>query len=243
MRNAAFTAAMLAATALGSPVLAQDTMNESSGPAAADPVEDASGMDVSVTLSAATDYVFRGISQSAEDPAVFAAVSVNYQGFYAGAGTENVDFPGIDQEYDLWAGYVFDLADGTSLDVGVVRYGYIDSPVDIDTVEIKAALSTSLGQTGLGVAGYWTPDYFGTDDEGFYAEINAAQPISENLRVSGALGHQWIGAGGDYLTWNVGASYTVLPGASVDVRYHDTDTDAFGTLADSRVVGSFSVSF
>ena len=233
----------VAIAALSQPALAQDDMNESSGPPAADPVEDASGMDVGVTLSAATDYVFRGVSQSAENPAVFAAVSVSYQGFYAGAGTENVDFPGIDQEYDLWAGYVFALDGGTSLDIGAVRYGYVDSPVDIDTIEIKAALSTSLGQTGLGVAAYWTPDYFGTDQDGFYAEINAARPVGEHFRVSGALGHQWIDAGGDYLTWNVGASYTVLPGASVDVRYHDTDTDAFGNLAGSRVVGSFSVRF
>lgn len=243
MRKFALLASAAALTAISQPAFAQDEMNESSGPPAADPVEDASGMDVSLTFSAATEYVFRGISQSAEDPAVFAAVSVNYQGFYAGAGTENVDFPGIDQEYDLWVGYVFDLAPATSLDVGLVRYGYIDSPVDIDTVEVKAALSTSLGQAGLGVAGYWTPDYFGTDDDGFYAEVNAAQPIGEKLRVSGALGHQWIGAGGDYLTWNLGASYAVLPGASVDIRYHDTDTNAFGTLADSRLVGSFSVSF
>ena len=238
-----FLASAAALAALSQPASAQDGMNESSGPPAADPVEDASGMDVRVSLSAATEYVFRGISQSAEDPAVFAAVSVNYNGFYAGTETENVDFPGIDQEYDLWAGYVFDLAPGTSLDVGVVRYGYIESPVDIDTVELKAALSTSLGQTGLGVAAYWTPDYFGTDDHGFYAEVNAAQPIGEKLRVSGAMGHQWIGAGGDYLTWNVGASYTVFPGANVDVRYHDTDTDAFDNLAGSRLVGSFSVSF
>ncbi len=237
-----YGAAALFCTA-ASPALAQDAMNESSGPPASDPVEDASGMDVSFSLSAATDYVFRGVSQTAEDPAVFAAVSVNYGGFYAGAGTENVDFPGIDQEYDLWVGYVFDLAPATSLDVGVVRYGYIDSPVHIDTVEVKAALSTSLGQTGLGVAGYWTPDYFGTDDDGFYAEINASQPVSDKLRVSGALGHQWIGAGGDYMTWNLGASYAVLPGANVDLRYHDTDTSAFGTLGDSRLVGSFSVSF
>ena len=243
MRKFVILASVAAVAAISQPALAQDAMNESSGPPAADPVEDASGMDVSVSLSAATDYVFRGISQSAEDPAVFAAVSVTYNGFYAGAGTENVEFPGIDQEYDLWVGYVFDLAPATSLDVGVVRYGYVDSPVDIDTVEIKAALSTSLGQTGLGVAGYWTPDYFGTDDDGFYAEVNAAQPIGEKLRVSGALGHQWIGAGGDYLTWNVGASYAVLPSASIDVRYHDTDTNAFGSLAGSRLVGSFSVSF
>ncbi|MHA6316440.1 TorF family putative porin [Altererythrobacter sp. CAU 1778] len=243
MRKATLLGAGALICVTASPALAQDAMNESSGPPASDPVEDASGMDVSVSLSAATDYVFRGISQSAEDPAVFAAVSVNYGGFYAGAGTENVDFPGIDQEYDLWAGYVMQLGGGTALDLGIVRYGYIDSPVNIDTVEVKAALSSALGSTGVGVAGYWTPDYFGTDDDGFYAEINAAQPVSDKLRVSGALGHQWIGAGGDYLTWNLGASYAVLPGANVDVRYHDTETSAFGTLADSRIVGSFSVSF
>lgn len=238
-----YLATGIALLGIANPAFAQDMMNETSGPPAADPVEDASGVDVSFTLSAATDYVFRGISQSAEDPAVFAAVAVNYMGFYAGAGTETVDFPGIDQEYDFWAGYVFDLSPTTALDLGVVRYGYVDSPVDIDTVEFKAAFSTSLGRTGIGVAGYYSTDYFGTDDDGFYAEINAAQPVVDRLRLSAALGHQWTGAGGDYLTWNVGASYTVLPGASVDLRYHDTDTDAFGTLADSRLVGSFSVSF
>ena len=231
--------AMIAAA----PASAQDSMNESSGPPAADPVEDASGMDVSLSLAAATDYVFRGISQSAEDPAVFAAVSIKAGGFYAGAGTENVDFPGIDQEYDLWAGYVLPLGGKTALDIGVVRYGYIDSPVDIDTVEIKAALSSSIGKTGVGVAGYWTPDYFGTDDDGFYAEANMRQPLGDKLSISGALGHQWISAGGDYLTWNAGLSYAVLPGANVDIRYHDTDTGAFGTLADARLVGSFSIGF
>lgn len=232
-----------AACAMACPAFAQDSMNESSGPAASDPVEDASGMDVSFGLSASTDYVWRGISQSAEDPAVFATVSINYNGFYAGAGTENVDFPGIDQEYDLWAGYVFKLGEATSLDLGLVRYGYIDSPVDIDTVEVKAALSTSVADTKLGLAGYWTPDYFGTDDDAFYTEVSARRGVTEKLSLSGAVGHQWVSAGTDYLTWNVGASYEVLPGASIDLPYHDTDTSAFGTLADSRIVGGFSIGF
>lgn len=243
MQRTIFVTSITVALASGSPVFAQDAMNESSGPPAADPVEEASGMGVSFGLSAATDYVFRGISQSSEDPAVFASVSFTYDGFYAGAGTENVDLPGISQEYDLWAGYVLALGEGTSLDVGVVRYGYFDSPVDIDTVEVKTALSTSLGQTGLGVAGYWTPDYFGTDDDGFYAEFTASQPLTDKLSVSGAVGHQWISAGGSYMTWNAGASYAVLPGNRVDVRYYDTDTSAFGTFGNSRLVGSFSVSF
>lgn len=222
---------------------AQDSMNASSGPPAADPVEDASGMDISASLSAATDYVFRGVSQSDEDPAVFASVSLNYSGFYAGAGTENVRFPGIKQEYDVWGGYVAKLGAGTALDIGVVRYGYVDSPVNIDTVEIKAALSTKMGKTGLGLAAYWTPDYFGTNDSGFYGELNASRALTDKLSLTGAIGYQQIAAASDYLTWNVGLAYTVLPGATVDVRYHDTDTNAFGKLGDGRVVGSFSISF
>ena len=204
--------------------------------------QDASAVDVSVGLSAATDYVWRGVSQSDEDPAVFATVQVTAGGFYAGAGTENVDFAGVKQEYDLWAGYVLPLGGTTKLDVGVVRYGYVDAPADIDTVEIKGALSTSVGQTGLGLATYWTPDYFGTDNSAIYTEVTASQPLMDKLTLSGAVGYQSISnSGADYVNWNAGLKYEVLPGASVDVRYHDTDEagDVFG----SRIVGSFAIGF
>lgn len=228
MRNttAVFTAAL--GLAMASPVAAQDS--------GSDP-------EVSVTLTGATEYVWRGVTQSDGDPAVFAAVNVSYEGFYIGAGTENVDFPGIDQEYDVWGGYVFSLAPSTTLDVGFVRYGYVDSPVDIDTIDLKAAVNTSVGKTGLGVRALWTPDYFGTDDDAFYLEGAVTQPLTEKLSVRGTVGQQWISAGGDYLNWSLGASYAVAPGASLSVAYHDTDATALGDAADGRVVGSFSVTF
>ena len=210
-------------------------------PAAAQDAE-ANSVDVSVGLSAATDYVWRGVSQSDEDPAVFATVQVTSGGFYAGAGTENVDFAGIEQEYDLWAGYVLPLGGATKLDVGVVRYGYVDAAADIDTVEVKGALSTTVGQTGLGLATYWTPDYFGSDNSAMYTEVTASQPLMDKLSLSGAVGYQSIdNSSADYVNWNAGLKYQVLPGASIDVRYHDTDEagDVFG----SRVAGSFAIGF
>ena len=85
-------AVLAAATALIAPATAQ-----------------AKDIDVSASLTGATDYVWRGVSQSNSDPAVFATVNVSAGGFYAGAGTENVDFAGIKQEYDLWAGYTLPL--------------------------------------------------------------------------------------------------------------------------------------
>jgi uncharacterized protein (TIGR02001 family) len=108
-------------------------------PAANVQTEAPSDLTVGFGLTGATDYVWRGVSQSDQKPAVFATVSLGYKGFYAGAGTENVRFAGISQEYDLWGGYVADLGP-VKLDVGVVRYGYVDAPVKIDTLEGKAAL-------------------------------------------------------------------------------------------------------
>lgn len=202
-------------------------------------------LDVSVTLTGATDYVWRGVSQSNEDPAVFVAVNVSKGGFYAGAGTENVDFAGINQEYDLWAGYVLPLGDKVKLDVGVVRYGYVDAPVDIDTTEIKVGLSGKAGKVSLGVTGYHTGNYFGSSNPATYVEGTMGVSVTDKLTASGAFGHQQIDNAADYNTWNAGLSYAVAKNASVDVRYYDTDDDGtmLGTLGDARLVGSFSVTF
>lgn len=213
-------------------------------PAAAQAGDDTTKLDISASLTGATDYVWRGVSQTDEKPAVFAAVNVNYGGFYAGAGTENVDFLGVNQEYDLWGGYVFDLG-GAKLDLGVVRYGYVDAPANIDTLEVKAGISGNVGKVGLGLTGYHTWNYFGSTYDATYVEANASYAVTDKLSLSGAFGRQAIEVMPDYNTWNVGASYKVLPGASVDIRYHDTDDNGtlFGDLGDARVVGSFTVSF
>ncbi|MFM6855001.1 MAG: TorF family putative porin [Sphingopyxis sp.] len=214
--------------ALATPAMAQDGA--------------ASGIDVSASVSAATDYRWRGVSQTDVNPAVFASVQAKSGGFYVGAGTENVDFAGINQEYDLWAGYAMPLGRAT-LDVGVVRYGYVDAPADIDTTEVKIGLSAPVGSAGVGVTAYHTGNYFGSNNSATYVEASANAPVNDAVTVSAAVGRQQISNMADYTTWNIGASYKVLPGAQIDLRYHDTDTSAFGRNGRGRVVGSFSLSF
>ncbi|MCW1382357.1 TorF family putative porin [Novosphingobium sp. KCTC 2891] len=211
-------------------------------PAANVKTEAPSDLKVGFGLTGATEYVWRGVSQSDEKPAVFATVSVGYRNFYAGAGTENVHFAGISQEYDLWGGYVFDLG-AVKLDLGAVRYGYVDAPAKIDTLEGKAAISGSVGKLGLKAAGYYTGNYFGTRQHAFYGEVGASYPLTGKLTASGAVGRQQIDALPDYTTWNAGLSYAVMKGAKLDVRYHDTDASHIGRLAKARVVGSFSLAF
>lgn len=202
----------------------------------------ASDIAISLGLTGATDYVWRGVSQSDNDPAVFATVDVTYAGFYAGAGTENVRFASIEQEWDLRAGYAADLG-GAKLDVGVVRYGYVDAPADIDTLEVKAALSGNLGKLGVTGAAYHTWDYFGSGRNATYLEASARYPVSDKLTLSGVVGRQQIHALQDYTNWNLGLGYAVVPGGSLDVRYHDTDSAAFGKRGKARLVGSFSLAF
>lgn len=213
-------------------------------PAAAQ-AQDADGMTVSASLTGATNYEWRGVSQSDNHAAVFAAVNVGYQGFYAGAGTENVDFAGVKQEYDFWGGYKLPLGSNVKLDIGFVRYGYVDSATDIDTLEVKGALSGNIGKLGLTGAVYHTGNYFGSGNNATYYEAQASLPVAEKVTLSGAFGHQKVNTAFNYNNWRLGASYALAKNATVSVNYHDTDDNGalFGRLGKSQLVGSFTVAF
>ncbi len=190
----------------------------------------------SVTL--ANDYIWRGATQTDNDPAIFLSGQLNAGNFYFGAGTENVDFLTINQEYDFWAGYVFKLDDKTSLDLGLVRYGYVDSPIDIDTLEVKAALSRTIGKASLSGTIMHTGDYFGSGSAATYYEVAGSNALSDKLSLSGALGYQAIADNdGDYTTWNLGLGYSINKNVGLDFRYHDAEN------FDESFVASIKFSF
>ena len=206
------------------------------------------GATWSFGVRGATDYVWRGVSQTDRNPAVFVSGQVNLSnGFYAGAGAENVDFnEGTDAEYDFWVGWAGKLSDSVTLDLGAVRYGYIGAPdgSDYDTVEIKAALSTRVGQATLTGSVYATDDFFGTEDSAVYYEVAASSPIADKWNIDGAVGRQTVSvAGGDYTTWNVGVTYAATSNVGLDLRYHDTNAHDFSDNHDSTVVASVKLSF
>ena len=209
--------------------------------------ESTSPFDFSFNAGAASDYVFRGVSQTDENPQVFAGVDTTLWGVgYAGAWISNVDFNNdTDAEYDLYVG-VKPTVGPFNLDLGVVYYGYINSPSgapDQDYVEFKAAGSAPVGTGTVGAAVYYSDDFFGETGPATYVELNASAPIAEKFTVSGALGYQDVDYDGDYTTWNLGVSYALNDIVGFDLRYHDTDAHEFGKLYDSRVVVSVKAAF
>jgi uncharacterized protein (TIGR02001 family) len=196
-------------------------------------------------INAATDYIFRGVSQTEDNPAVFGTARVSLDQFYAGVGAENVDFHNsTDAEYDLSAGWKPTIS-GFNLDLGVIRYGYINEPshTHIDTVEFKGAASRPFGPVTIGAAVFYTTDFFGSGGSGTYVETSVAYSIADTLSASGAIGHQSVDKGIDHTTWNAGMAYAITKNISLDVRYYDTDEHGLGGVYGSHFVAAIKSAF
>jgi len=227
LRKTPLVLAALATLALAAPAMAQDAPQ------------------FSFNVGAASDYVFRGVSQTDEHAQVFGGVDVSMGQFYAGTWVSNVDFnDSTDAEFDLYAGFKPTVG-LFSLDLGVLYYGYVDQPsgADLDYFELKAAAAVPLGPATLGAQAYWSPDYYAGMDHGFYYEVNGSISPTEKVSFSAALGRQEQTGSGDFTTWNVGVGYALTDHLGVDLRYHDTDKHSLGDTYGSRVVVSLKASF
>lgn len=200
---------------------------------------------LSYNVGVASDYIFRGVSQTDNKAQISGGVDLAAGHFYAGTWASNVDFGDkTDAELDLYAGFKPNVGK-VALDLGVIRYGYINAPkgAGYDNYEIKAAASAPVGKGSIGGAVFYSPDSFGPAKEAVYYELNGAYPISAKWSVSGALGRQTYSGSGDYTTWNVGAAYAINDGLSLDLRYHDTDEHGFGKPYRSHAVASLKAAF
>jgi uncharacterized protein (TIGR02001 family) len=230
------------------------------------PVAPARTFSYSVNAAVTTDYIFRGISQSSESPALSAGFDASYGILYAGFWGSNIDFDGIAPdgsiEMDVYAG-IKPVLGPVTFDFAVLGYLYPNSDNlggdEVNYLELKAGASiTPFTNASLGVAVYYSPDFTGNFDEGVAVEGSAGYTFASIGRftpsVSGLIGYQTAdtdpvsqaGFEDEYTYWNVGAS-VAFDKFTLDVRYWDTDIEADSafpvgeTYADERVVGTIKV--
>src|SRR5712692_10397285 len=90
--------------------------------------------EIKANVGIVSDYVFRGVSQTDNNPAVQGGVDYNHQrGLYAGAWATNVDIPGSDAKarLDLYGGYKMKLSSGLGFDAGLIAYPLCATPTVI----------------------------------------------------------------------------------------------------------------
>lgn len=164
--------------------------------------------EVSSTITVASDYDFRGISQTARDPALQASLDWSGEsGLYVGAWASNVDFGDSDVELDLLAGYRGSIGEDASFDVGVVQYLYLDTYKDLKFTEAYAG----FGYKAVSAKVWYAWDFSNSGKSASYIEANAAIPMANdftfNLHAGYSDGDFW--GDDNYTDYSIGISKTV----------------------------------
>ena len=146
-------------------------------------------------VAIANDYVWRGMTQTAEEPAISGGFDIaGESGLYFGTWASNVEFgDGAALELDWYAGYANELENGLSYDIGYLAFTYPgEDSLDFeeiyfglgysyfgltyssgqDSAPDNTEFSVALGETGLGIT------YGDYDEYGEYTIISYDLPIS-----------------------------------------------------------------
>jgi len=196
------------------------------------------------SIAATSDYVWRGSSQSDENPTGQVGLTFNLPaGFYAGGWASGVDFGDGDPDFevDYYVGYNTDFSDSVNFDVMLNRYTYPGaSELNFNELITKTTFADTYSLT---VA--YTNDVWNSGSDGWYYAVGGEWGLPAEFSLAANVGRSTFddGVGVDYTDWNVGVSRPVGP-VTLGLGYYGTDgkgKDNFGKLADSRVVFTISV--
>ena len=197
----------------------------------------------------ATDYMFRGASQTDGEAALQLGADLNFDnGFYVGVWGSNVDFGAgsPDVEIDTYIGWNHDLTERLNLDLMVNRYNYIgeaDDFGDSDYNEFIGALT--LDEAYTFTLGY-TNDVYALGETGMYFGLGGSWELPYSIGLDVAAGRSTFDeATGyeDYSDFSISFNKDFGP-VNAAIGYYGTDADGdvnFGDAADNRFMLTLSI--
>jgi uncharacterized protein (TIGR02001 family) len=214
--------------------------------------------NISATLTAASNYLFRGISQTDNIPAVQGSFDYSVDvmeglGLYAGVWGSNINFKdGGDAqiEVDTYFGIQGSI-DKFSWKLGAIYYGYpgTESFRNYNYWEVAGSAGYDFGIASVNVGLNYSPDFFAGTGTGLYpsGDIKIPVPLLTNFSpyVSGHIGHQSIhdnalfGAP-DYTEWAIGIGAKV-EGLDLALKYQDTNLSKSECFAGRDWCGAVAV--
>jgi len=219
--------------------------------------------EIEANVALSTDYIFRGFSQTGNDPAISGGFDYSFDnGFYAGIWASNVDFgPAQDDdenllsdnttstEIDVYGGYAVEVSEGVELDFGYIYFVYPGDSGSLNYSEFTAGIS--FNDLGFGLI--YSPDYFGSDEDAIIFNVDYSVGLAENLSLDLHTGFSTVSGDDDffatgvdsYVDYSIGLS-TSAAGVDLSLTYYDTDisnsiADEIG--AEDRIVFSVGKSF
>lgn len=149
--------------------------------------------DFSGSVAAVSNYRYRGVSLSHNDPAAQAALIYDDpRGWYAGAfaSTVRIGQPASNEAQGIaLAGYAARTPIGATVEAGAVysgftgptSYAYWDFLVGATYERVTARV-------------HWSPSYYGRGYDAVYGEVDAAYRLFEHVQISAHAGALWTNA-------------------------------------------------
>ena len=205
-----------------------------SGPTPANAAD--TGVSVSANVGIFSKYRWRGLDQSAREPAIQGGFDLAHtSGLYIGTWMSNVDFAGnadsVSSELDFYGGFGFEAANGVGVDLNFTQFLYpggLDS-LNYDFQEWGIGLSKDFGAAAVSAGFNYSDEFYGKSGDAQYIQGGVDIPLPASLGLSAHVGHQTVDKNStygvdDYTDWSVGGSATV-GGLDLSVTYVDTDLD------------------
>ena len=200
-------------------------------------------LDGNVTIT--SDYVFRGVSQTDENPSIQGGFDISGDLLYAGVWGSNANYDGASGEFDVYLGLTKDFGP-ISMDFGVVHYDYPGNS-SLNTEDVY--LISGFKSFELGIYQTTSADWFGVDNAAGTQYVYGAYTLALNETISAGFSYgQTIMSGdgndtSDYTDTKTSIAFPLF-GTDIELAYTTTswDTPASdpGAIADSRFIVSVS---
>ena len=204
--------------------------------------------ELTANAALTSDYIWRGISQSASDPALQGGLDYTHStGLYAGIWGSNVDWwepvdggtsNGEDIEIDVYGGYAGDTGGMLAYDIGFIHYIYPDTTTtDSDFTEVYMGATVKIFSAKFS----YSNDFANSGNTAWYMEGGIDYEFSSGYASGYTLsfhagksdGDNFSTGGTDYVDYSLGVSKE-YKGFNFDLTYYDTDLDG----ANLDVVGA-----
>ena len=203
----------------------------------------------SANVTMATEYVYRGITQSNEDMTIQGGIDYSHSsGFYVGTWASNLEFNAPTSasntnassiEVDIYGGFAGEFSNGIAWDIGGLYYWYPEESestaggANYDFVEVYGSLGYEFDapmSPAVEVGLAYSPDFFGEDGDSIYISSSLGLSLPGGLSPYVSLNYQDVDGdqtspnGYDYFYFAVGGSYDIGM-ITLDLSYHDADLD------------------
>ena len=211
--------------------------------------------EIAGNVTIASDYSFRGVSQTDRDPAIQGGFDFAFDsGFYVGTWGSNVDgFENVSMELDLYGGFAGQITEDVGYDLRYIRYEYPGNGSTYDYNEYHAMLKWNGFVFGVG----YSDEYFALEEvTWWYPNVEYSFGLPAEATLGFKVGMSMTDDGDDLfvdafgdedvLDWSV--TYKIpVAGVSLGVGVVGTDVDdddCFGgsKICETRAIVSVSKS-